>query len=72
MRELVGVSEIKEAYSGESVPDLVAMAMVLARRSRKEGWSVTAERTCVGEVAIVDVGWGAGVEMSLKCQMGGR
>ena len=52
-RALEGISEMREAYRGESVPDLVWMAIVLARR---RGLMFTGE-SAVGEaIAILLLG----------------
>jgi hypothetical protein len=50
-RALEGISEMREAYRGESVPDLVWMAIVLARR---RGLMFTGE-SAVGEAIAVFV-----------------
>ena len=49
MRALEGISEMREAYRGESVPDLVWMAIVLARR---RGLKFTGE-SAVGEAMAI-------------------
>ncbi len=61
MRAFWGCSEIKDAYNGESVPDFVAIAIVFARRSLKEGRSMTVGREGeVGDVVVAIVA-GCGV-----------
>jgi hypothetical protein len=50
-RALEGISEMREAYRGESVPDLVWMAIVLARR---RGLKFTGE-SVVGEAMAIFV-----------------